>query len=388
MNQLEGADNNLQNGQIEIKACPNSKNMIEIGILAKKITIDWGDGTIENSIPNNKLSISKGDGIVDEIDGQCFTHEYPNQDLWTIKIDTEEMTMFEWNYWGNPSLCPSPQELRFGNCPELEVIHCNSNQLVSLDVSRCRALTQLFCDNNKLTSLDVSGCPALIDLICSDNQINSLDISNCTDLVHLLCNNNQLIHLDVSKCTDLSTLHCCDNQLTSLDVNNCAFLRELDCSGNLLSSLDVSKCIALTELKCSGNKLSATAINSIFMGLPRVSANIIYDNNSGFDTCDRSIVIMKGWRDEWNYLYFRDVGSGAIDCLTCGQKEENFEPNCSYYQCQSCGKIQDLRGEKRYYIECDCGGLLMRDKPIFCSTCKSKNVKYEYECDDICDDLP
>jgi len=408
MNQLE-KDNNLQEGQIEIKACPDIKNMVKIAIVAKKITIDWGDGTVENSIPNNKLSIRRGNGIIDEIDGQCFTHEYPNQDLKAIKIDTEEMTMFE--YLGNHSHCHSSQELRFGNCQylthimchyykisvldiskcnALTYIDCSSNQLTSLDVSKCTNLTQLLCEGNKLTSLEVSGCPALIDLACDENQITSLDISNCTNLAQLFCNNNQLTHLDISKCTDLSKLNCCSNKLTSLDVSSCTVLKELECSGNLLSSLNISKCIALTELNCSDNQLSATAINFIFMGLPQVRASITCHNNSGFETCDKSILIMKGWKEDIYkspFLFFKTIhGDGTIKCCDCGHSED-ITSECYFHglQCQSCGKFYDLR--ERYTIKCECGRLLDRDKPLFCPKCKSKNMKFEcdnkYECDDL-----
>ena len=97
--------------------------------------------------------------------------------------------------------------------------------------------------------------------------------------------------------------------------------------------------------------------------------------------------------NENNYLYFSNGKSGfknhipygvgiTINCLTCGHKEEFLELYCRYYQCQSCGMLYGLSGEeRRNKKECDCGGILEGDKPIFCPNCKSKNLEYE---DDGC----
>ena len=53
----------------------------------------------------------------------------------------------------------------------LEVLHCQCNQLTSLDVSNNTALRELNCNTNLLTALDVSNTTALTLLDCSWNQI-------------------------------------------------------------------------------------------------------------------------------------------------------------------------------------------------------------------------
>ena len=123
-------------------------------------------------------------------------------------------------------------------------------------LSGCTALEHLHCENNNLTSLDVSGCTALVCLDCSDNNLTSLDVSGCTALEYLCCGYNNLTSLDVSGFTALEDLYCGYNNLTSLDVSGCTALEDLQCYNNNLTSLDVSGCTALEWLDCRNNKIS------------------------------------------------------------------------------------------------------------------------------------
>lgn len=158
-------------------------------------------------------------------------------------------------------------------------LNCNSNNLTSLDVSKNTMLTQLWCDQNKLTTLDVSKNTMLTVLDCGYNQITSLN---------------------VSKNTVLSQLYCGANQLTSLDVSENRMLARLYCYSNQLTSLDVSKNTILSYLWCSNNQLSTTALNDIFKALPSYPqanfAGLMIGDNPGSETCDRDIVLNKGWR--------------------------------------------------------------------------------------------
>ena len=160
--------NTLSTGQIEMKIYPDKNNYISFNAITQKITIDWGDGTVDDLIPNG---INKN-----------FSHEYSNRNLQTVKINTEEITgdahnIGETTAWGINFgfTCDSCllQELKFGNCSELKAINCSSNQLTTLDVSKCTALIFLNCDNDNLTTLDVSKCTALCYLICIGNNLSA-----------------------------------------------------------------------------------------------------------------------------------------------------------------------------------------------------------------------
>ena len=143
----------------------------------------------------------------------------------------------------------------------LTCLHCEGNQLTSLDLSKNTALTYLSCDCNQLTYLNVSKNTALTYLACYYNQLTTLDVSKNTALTHLNCSGNQLTTLDVSKNTALTDLDCSGNQLTTLDVSKNTALTDLDCSVNQLTTLDVSGCTALTHLNCRNNQLTTLDVS-------------------------------------------------------------------------------------------------------------------------------
>ena len=145
---------------------------------------------------------------------------------------------------------------------QLTYLYCGSNNLTSLDVSKCAALEQLNCYGNPLTSLDVSKCAELTHLDCGDNTLTSLDVTKCAALTGLSCSFNTLTSLDVTKCAALTGLHCGANTLTSLDVTKCAALTYLSCESNALTSLDVTKCAALTDLSCESNALTSLDLSN------------------------------------------------------------------------------------------------------------------------------
>ena len=220
------------------------------------ITIDWGDGNVEEFKSVEEYDEEDEIHYVISIDSYV-EHEYSNR---------------------NPHIVTIKGKIKYLNCS-------GYNNLTSLNVSGCTALTVLECDGNNLTSLDVSKNTALTYLNCGDNNLTSLDVSGCTALTYLNCE---------------------DNNLTSLDVSGCTALTELYCLVNNLTSLDVSKNTALTYLNCEDNKLTSSALNQIFRDLPQgktwteghgrteQSSIIIYDN-PGSNTCDKSIAENKGW---------------------------------------------------------------------------------------------
>ena len=150
-------NNKLKTGQIEIKVEPNSDKKVTFNATAKKITIDWGDGNSDELTPN---------GIKRD-----FIHEYTDQNLKTILINTESLTDISIKYDNKKN--GTYRELWFGDCPELEKIDCPYNELTALEIKGCKALTNLDCSDNQLTSLDVSSCAALTRLDCSRNKLTA-----------------------------------------------------------------------------------------------------------------------------------------------------------------------------------------------------------------------
>ncbi len=149
--------------------------------------------------------------------------------------------------------------------------------------------------NSKSYTITIKG--NIKSLYSMRNNLTSLDVSKNTALTELNCSINNLTSLDVSKNTKLTLLSCYDNNLTSLDVSKNTALKFLCCDDNNLTSLDVSKNTKLTLLYCNSNNFSASALNQIFRDLPQVTSGTIYmSGNPGTETCDKSIAENKGWK--------------------------------------------------------------------------------------------
>lgn len=205
------------------------------------ITIDWGDGTVEEF---KSVEEYDEEDEEDEIHyvlsiDSYVEHEYSNRNphIITIKGKISE-------FWqGEGTLRNNITSLNVSKCPALTVLDCAENNLTSLDVSKNTALTWLLCHYNNLTSLDVSKCPVLTELGCWSNKLTSLD---------------------VSKNTALTWLNCRDNKLTSSALNQ--IFRDLP------------------QGKTWTEGHGYTEQSSIFIS-----------RNPGTDTCDKSIAENKGW---------------------------------------------------------------------------------------------
>ena len=150
----------------------------------------------------------------------------------------------------------SLSSLNIGENSMLKSLNCEINQLASLDVQGCTELELLSCRINKLTSLDISECTELRTVVCDQNLLTKLYATGCSSLEELICYENQLKLLEMSGCTSLKKLNCQKNKLSSLDIDECIALEILNCQGNMLTYLDISRNLALTTLDCSGNKLT------------------------------------------------------------------------------------------------------------------------------------
>jgi len=101
----------------------------------------------------------------------------------------------------------------------------------------------------------------------------------------------------------------------------------------------------------------------------------------------------KRLEEKYKKLWFHYMGGhGAIRCQDCDHSEEvtsfihGVNSSIAGFQCQSCGKISSIEaggpGRVNEYEEslvCQCGGVLERDKAIFCPNCKSEKLSYQMQ---------
>jgi Leucine-rich repeat (LRR) protein len=155
--------------------------------------------------------------------------------------------------------------INFSQNVNLRYLDCHSNQLLALDVTANTSLVALLCYNNLLTTLDISKNTALNNLRCEFNSLTNLDISKNTKFGILNCSFNTLSALDISKNILMRSLTCQSNQLIALDISLNTSLSTLDCRNNLITSLDISNnAIELKNLFCSSNKLTTLDLSQNF----------------------------------------------------------------------------------------------------------------------------
>ena len=77
-NDDDTSNNGLKSGQVEFKARRNNRGEIAFLAIAKKISIDWGDGTKEDFFPNG---VSK-----------LYAHNYNDDNIQTVSVMTESLT--------------------------------------------------------------------------------------------------------------------------------------------------------------------------------------------------------------------------------------------------------------------------------------------------------
>ncbi len=167
---------------------------------------------------------------------------------------------------------------------KLKELHCNGNDLTSLDMSKNPDLFRLYCGGNSLEVLNLSGCAALERFGSNDNKLTSIDLSGCTSLINIECANNLLATLDLSECPSLGSLRCSNNLLTALDLSSNPNLFELYCNSNQLTSLDIAPNTALAQMSCSDNRMTALDITT--MATYRLYDDDLYDVWCGAQTTD------------------------------------------------------------------------------------------------------
>ena len=138
----------------------------------------------------------------------------------------------------------------------LKELHCDNNQISTLDVTQLTSLKRLECFYNQMTSINVSGMINLEVLACAANQITSLDVSTLSGLIGLSCGQNLLTNLDASGLTNLGFLSCSENLITNINLAGLTNLITLNCDFNQLTSLDLTDSNLIESLTCNNNLLT------------------------------------------------------------------------------------------------------------------------------------
>ena len=213
----------------------------------------------------------------------------------------------------------------------LENLICNSNNLVSLDVSNNSNLKTLLCSSNQLSGLDILSNTNLEDLDCSSNQITTLNISNNLLLKGINCSNNRITAMDVSQNTDLTSLAISNNRLSNLVVANNINLENLYCASNQISTLNLSANTNLRVLDASNNLISSldlSIINTVICPDPQTDPLTVCQGGATINVSNNqltSLVVANGFNDL--ITIFNSENNPDLFCI---QVDAGYTPNSNW----------------------------------------------------------
>ena len=125
----------LQTGEIRMKVYPANKK-VSFQALSGTISINWGDGVIDEFTPGEEL----GD----------YSHEYANSNIQTVIIHAEELKGI--GNGADKEMYGIFKEIRFGECPFLEDISFPNLGLTVLEIEKAERLKYLNCSKNNLSA--------------------------------------------------------------------------------------------------------------------------------------------------------------------------------------------------------------------------------------------
>jgi Secretion system C-terminal sorting domain len=143
---------------------------------------------------------------------------------------------------------------------QLKTLSVISNSLTSIDVTKQTQLDSFLCDFNKITDLDISLNPVLRYLRCSNSDLTSIRFN--TFLKSLTCNNSRVADLTDMPST-IQYLNLLGNKLTKLDLKNFSDLTYLNAEKNLITNFVQPELSKLKTIYLRDNRLDSLIITDM-----------------------------------------------------------------------------------------------------------------------------
>lgn len=187
--------------------------------LDETVTVDWGDGNIENVIPQK-----------DSDTRIACSHIYSDYHSHVIVIR--------------------------GSSKALLYISSDRNLLTDFKSYRNSNLSYLSVSYNRLQILNVPPNTVVTNLGCAYNDIKELDMTQYPSVVYLSCEQNPLSMLDVSKNADLKYLAFCHTEIAKIDISNNIKLEKIVFHASRISELDVRNNSNLKDIRSYATPLA------------------------------------------------------------------------------------------------------------------------------------
>ena len=281
------------------------------------ITVDWGDGTAEQTVTTSFPTHTYATAGTYEIKvwGTCPKWGYASFNTVSSTSNSDYYTYTQYLTKVKQFGELGAQQYGFAQCENLTEVS-GDNLVTNRTFEKTTSMSHMFSSCSNLTSLDVSkfntsNVTTMSGMFSSCSNLTSLDVSkfntsNVTTMSGMFSSCSNLTSLDVSKfntskVTDMSGMFYNCSNLTSLDVSGFDTSKVTDMSGMFsfcsnLTSLDVSgfdtsnvtnmshmfsDCSKLTSLDVSGfDTANVTSISEMFY----FCSNLTSLDVSGFDT--------------------------------------------------------------------------------------------------------
>lgn len=316
--------------QFTVDATIGAWKRIEIYADGGKMAIDWGDGRLQK---------------IEEPGTEVIIYKYGNSKTYRVRIWAENLVTCRVS-----GLLLSLKDLHLGYLPKMKILDMNSfvatteldlssscpnvedinignySDLEHLDISRCSKLKSIqVYTNPKLTSLRFGNHPELTSLNCFSNDLTFLSLKGLEELREVNCSYNPNLStietddnmaVNILQCNHcnfksmdflyqmpvLRDLICYCNELVELDLSGLFSLTYLNCHANKLTRLYISSSNNIQWLECYSNRLDKDALNNLFEVLPDVTSytplwrfKICFYDNPGENTCNKNLLLQKGW---------------------------------------------------------------------------------------------
>ena len=223
---------------------PATERTITIGLNAvgKKVSVDWGDGTI---VEKESAADTWGDPADIDITGTpCGTVKIYGEDIVSFTAFTPYAA-------DATEITGGITKIDLSKAANLTALDVHQNNLTSVDLSELTALTKLAIGVNDFETIDLSANTELTSVDLSNGKNNgkltSIDFSKNTKLTTIVLSGNKLTSLDLSKNTQAKTITVLNNQLNSITLGaNANKNHSINLGNNKLTSVDLSQFSNLT----------------------------------------------------------------------------------------------------------------------------------------------
>jgi len=291
---IEGAIRFIKDGDQFIHAY----QMVMTG--CAKVTIDWGDGVIEE-VSIGSFGHQVKDNAVVIIYGAVETFEMSSYIKMSHISAVHHATLTTLSVSDNNN-----EGADFDRSTALETLSLILNSLETIILTGCTGLKILSLrDNLTFTkNIDVSECILLESYNNYRCSQTAIDVTNNINLTSLLCWTNSITSIDVSKNTKLTLLRTRVNPITALDISNNTLLTKVDSRVCNLTSFNISNNPLLDGIGIDYNNITTAHVNAILAdlvagGLLNGSLNTIHQNPvappTGQGIVDKATLITRGW---------------------------------------------------------------------------------------------